>query len=127
MDLTLYQLNNKQNYGQCTSSSVPIIPKWVGLTRTEDPSWACPSAIPDGNVPVDADFPRGKEDGSHVVITYLRGKEDGSHVVITCLYHLENLPKLINIGWEVSGSEPRFRSDGIKLAFRHEFPKAMGE
>ena len=41
--------------------------------------------MPDEHVIVEADFPRGKE--------------DGSHMIIPCLYHLENFPKLINIGW----------------------------
>ena len=45
---------------------------------------SCPSDMPDGNGLVEADFPRGKK--------------DGSHVVIPCLYHLANLTKLINIG-----------------------------
>ena len=84
----------------------------MGLTRTEDPSWACPSAMPDGHGLVKADLPRGKE--------------DGSHVVIPCLYHLANLPKLINIGWGVSVSEPKFTSDGVKAAFIDEFPGAIG-
>ena len=47
-------------------------------------------------------------------------------MVILCLYHLENLPKLINIGWGVSVSEPKFTSDGFKAAFIHELPKAIG-
>ena len=71
--------------GQCTSISVPIFTKLMGLPRIEDPSWACPSAMPDGHGIVEEDFPRGKE--------------DGSHVVIPCLYHLAKFPKLINIGW----------------------------
>ena len=71
--------------------------------------------MPAGHGLVEADFPRGKE--------------FGIHVVIPCLYHLANLPKLINIGGGggVSVSEPKFTSDGIKAAFRHEFPKAIGE
>ena len=55
-----------------------------------------------------------------------RGKKYGSHVVIPCIYNLENLPKLINIGWGVSVSEPKLTSDGVKAAFRHELPKAIG-
>ena len=35
---------------------------------------------------------------------------------------MENLPKLSKVGWGVSVSEPKFTSDGIKAAFRHEFP-----
>ena len=31
-----------------------------------------------------------------------------------------NLSKLIKIGWEVSVSEPKFTSDGVEAAFRHE-------
>ena len=57
----------------------------MGLLRTEDPYWVCPSDMPYVHVLVEADCPRGKEDGSHVVILYL--------------YYLENFPKLINIGW----------------------------
>ena len=95
-----------------TENSVPLIHKLMELPRKEDPSWACPSAMPYGHVLVEADFPRGKE--------------DGSHVVIPCLYHLDNLPKLINIGWGVSVSEPKFTSDCIKATFRHESPKAIG-
>ena len=56
-----------------------------------------------------------------------RGKEDGSYVVIPCLYHLENFSKLINIGWGVSVSEPKFTSDGVKAAFRHELPEVIGK
>ena len=82
------------------------------LLSTEYLSWGCPSAIPDENGLVKSDFPRGKE--------------DGSHMVIPCLYHLANFPKLINIWWGVSVSEPSFMSDGVKAAFRHEFPKAIG-
>ena len=67
--------------------------------------------MPDGHVLVKAYFPRGKE--------------DGSHVVIPCLYHLANLTKIINIGWGVSVSEPEFMSDGVKVAFIHEFPEAI--
>ena len=105
---TLYQLNNKQDSVKCTENSVPLIPKWMGLLRKEDPSCACPSDMLDGQGIVEADFPRGKEDGSHVVIPYL--------------YHMANFPKLINIGWGVSVSEPNFMSDGVKAASRHEFP-----
>ena len=111
MFLTFYQLNNKQDSGQCTASSVPLIPKWMGLPRTEDTSWACPSSIPDGH---------------RLVETYLpRGKKYEINVVIQCLYHLANLPKLINIGWGVGVSEHRFTSDGVKAVFRHEFPEAI--
>ena len=77
----------------------------MGLQRTEDKTWACPSDMTDGDVLVKADF--------------LRGREDGIHVVITCLYHLANLPKLINIGWGVSVSEPKFTSDGFTALFRN--------
>ena len=45
-------------------------------------------------------------------------------MVIPCLCHLDNFPKLINIGWRVS--EPKFTSDGVKDAFKHESPKAIG-
>ena len=48
------------------------------------------------------------------------------HVVIPCLYHLANLPKIINIGWGVSVSEPKFTSDFVKADFRHELSKAIG-
>ena len=58
------------------------------IPSTEDTSWACPSDMPYGHVLVEADCPRGKEDGSDVVIPRL--------------YHLDNLEKLINIGWRVS-------------------------
>ena len=68
--------------------------------------------MPDGNGLVEVDFPRGKE--------------YGSHVVIPCFYHLVNLPKLINIGWGVSVSEPKFTSDGVKAEFRKELPKSIG-
>ena len=68
--------------------------------------------MPDGHVLVEADLPRGKE---YVI-----------HVVIPCLYHLANFPKLINIGWGVSVSEPKFTSDGIKVEFRYESPEAIG-
>ena len=81
------------------------------LTRTEDLSWACPSAVPDGHGLVEADF--------------LRIKEYGSRVVIICLYRLDNFPKLIDIGWGVSFIEPRFTSDGVKAAFRNKIPKAI--
>ena len=91
---------------------MPLIPKFMGLPRTEDTSWECPSDMPYGHGIVEADCPRGKE--------------DVSQVVIPCLYHLENLPKLINIWWGVSVSEPKFMSDGIKAAFRHELSKEIG-
>ena len=84
----------------------------MGLPMTEDPSWVCPAAMSDGHGLVEAYLPRGKE--------------DGIHVVIPCLYHLESFPKLINIWWGVSVSEPKFTSDGVKAAFRHEFPEAIG-
>ena len=66
----------------------------------------------DGHRLVEADFPRGKE--------------DGGHVVIPCLYHLANFPKPINIGWGVSVIEPKFMSDAVKAAFRHGFPEVIG-
>ena len=47
-------------------------------------------------------------------------------MVIPCLYHLENFPKLINIGWGVSVSEPKFTSDGVNAEFIHESPQAIG-
>ena len=112
MGLNFYQLNNKQDAGQCTASSVPLIPKWMELPRTEDPPWAYPYAMPYGHGLVRADRPRGKE--------------YGSHLVIPCLYHLANFPKLINIGWGVSVGEPKFTSDGVKATFGNEFPKAIG-
>ena len=80
-----------------------LIPKWIGLPRTEYPSWACPSDIPDGHVIIEVDFPGGKQ--------------DGSRVVIPCLYHPANLTKLINIGWGVSVSEPTFTIDVVKVEF----------
>ena len=79
---------------------------------TEYPSWSCPSTISGGHVLVGADFSIDKE--------------DGSYVVIPCLYRLANFPKLINIGRRVSVSESKFTSDGVKAAFRHESPKAIG-
>ena len=90
---------------------MPLIPKLMGIPRTEDPSWACPSYIPDGHRLVEAYLPRGKK--------------YEIHVVIPCLYHLANFPKLINIGWGVSISGPRCTSDGVKAEFRHEFPEAI--
>ena len=45
---------------------------------------------------------------------------------IPCLYHLVNFPKLINIGWGVSVSEPKFTGDGVKAAFIHESPQEIG-
>ena len=68
--------------------------------------------MPDGHGLVKEDFPIGKE--------------DRSYVVIPCLYHLAIFSKRISIGWGVSVSEPNFTSDGVKLAFRHEFPQAIG-
>ena len=68
--------------------------------------------MPDGHILVEACLPRSKE--------------YGCYVVIPCLYHMENLPKLINIGWWVSVSEPKFTSDGVKAAFRHELPQTIG-
>ena len=84
----------------------------MGLPRTEDPFWACPYTMPDGHGLGKSYCPRGKEDGIHVVIPFL--------------YHLANFPKLINIGWGVSVSEPNFTSDSVKVYFRHEFLKAIG-
>ena len=71
MGLKFYQLKNKQDYRQCTAISVPIIPIWMGLPRTEYPSRSCPSAMPDGHGLVKEYLPRGKEYGSHVVIPCL--------------------------------------------------------
>ena len=84
----------------------------MGLPRAEDTSWVCPYVIPCVHGLVETYFQRGKE--------------DGIHVVIPCLYHMANFPKLINIGWGVSVSEPRLTSDGVKAAFRHELPDAIG-
>ena len=47
-------------------------------------------------------------------------------MVIPCLYHLDKIPKLINIGWGLIFSEPNFTSDGIIAAFRHELPEVVG-
>ena len=109
MELIFYQLNNKQDAGKFSARIVPIILKWMGILIKADPSWTCPSAMPYGHGLVKVDCPRGEE--------------DGIHVVIQCLYHLENLPKLINLGWRISGSEPKFTSDGFKAAFRNYFPR----
>ena len=84
----------------------------MGIPRTEYQYWACPSDIPGVNGLAKADCPRGKE--------------YGSNVVIPCFYHLANFPKLINIGWGFSVSEPNFTSDGVKEYFRYEFPQAIG-
>ena len=111
MGLTLYQLNKKQDAIQFTEISVPIITKWMGLPRIEDPSWVCTYAMPDVHGLVAADLPRSKEYKIHVVIPYL--------------YHLEDFPKLINIGWGVSVSEPKFTSDVVEEKFRHEVPEAI--
>ena len=46
-------------------------------------------------------------------------------MVIPCLDHLANFSKIINIGWGVSVSEPKFKSDGVKTKFRNEFPDAI--
>ena len=83
----------------------------MGLPRTEDPSWKCLSDMLYGHGLVEVDSPRVDE--------------YGSYVVIPCLNHLENLPKLINIGWGVSVSEPKFTSDGVKVASRHDLPEAI--
>ena len=91
---------------------MPLIPKWMVLPSTEDPSWACPSDMPYGNVLVEAYFPIGKEDRSHVVIPRL--------------YHLDHLQKLINIGWRVSVIEPNITSYEVKPVFRHELPEEIG-
>ena len=68
MGLTFYQLNSKQDDGRYTPISGTLIPKWMGIMRTEYPSWECPYAMPDGHGLVEADLPRRKEDGGHVVI-----------------------------------------------------------
>ena len=112
MGLNFYQLNNKQYSVQCTANSFPLIPKWMGLLRTEDTYWECPFAMLDVHGLAKVYFPRGKE--------------DGSHVVIPCLYYLEIFQKVINIRWRVSVSEPKFKSDDFKAALRHEFPKVVG-
>ena len=66
-------------------------------------------------------------DGHGLIESYCpRDKENGSHVVIPCIYHLENLPKLINVGWGVSISGHKFTTDDIKAPFRHELPEAIG-
>ena len=108
MLLNFYQLNNKQDSGKFNSIRVALITKWMGLPRTEDPSWKCLSDMLYGHVLVEVDSPRVDE--------------YGSYVVIPCLHHLNNLPKLINIGWGVSFIEPKFNSYGVKSAFRHESP-----
>ena len=84
----------------------------MGFLSTEDPSLERPSSMIYGHGLVDADCPIGKED----VI----------HVVIPCLYHLDNFPKLINIGWGVSVSEPNFTSDGVKASFVVELVEGKG-
>ena len=83
----------------------------MGLPRTEYPSWAFPYTMPDGDGPVEADFPRVKE--------------DKNHVVIPCLYHLSKFPKLINIEWGVSVSETKFTSDSVKATIIHKLPKEI--
>ena len=82
----------------------------MGIPRTEDPSWACPSDMLDVHGLVKEDFSRGKE----------------YSCVHSMPYHLANLPKIINIGWGVSVSEPKFTSDFVKADFRHELSKAIG-
>ena len=111
MGLTFYQLKNNQEDLQYISRGVPLIPKWMNFPRTEDPSWACTFAMPDRNGILEEDLPRDKE--------------DGSCVVIPCFYYQENLPKLLNIGWSVSVSEPQSMSDGVKAALGYDFPKSI--
>ena len=56
-----------------------------------------------------------------------RGREDGSHVVISCINHLAALPKLINLGWGVSVSETKFTNDGDKALFLNiNYPRRIG-
>ena len=115
MGLSFYQLNNKHDSGQFTATIVPLITKrmWIPSTYAEDTLWVCPYAMLDGH---------------GITETYFsRGKEYGINGIIPCLYHLENLTKLINIGWGVSFSEPKFKSDGVKASFRNEFPREIGE
>ena len=69
--------------------------------------------MPDGHGIVEADFPRGKQ--------YV------SCIVILCIYHLARFPKLIKIGLGFSVSEPKFTSDDINSEFRHEFAEVIGE
>ena len=45
---------------------------------------------------------------------------------VPCFYNLDILPRLINIGWDVSVSEPKFTSDVVKSEFRYEFSDAIG-
>ena len=82
------------------------------LQRTKDTSWACPAAMLDGHVLVEAYFPRSKEDETLVVIPWV--------------YYKGNFPRLINKGWGVSVIEPKYTSSGVKAEFRHESPKAIG-
>ena len=84
----------------------------MGIPRTEDPSWVYPSDMPDGHGLAKESCPRSKE--------------YGSHVVISCLYHMANLPKLINKGLGDSVREPKFMSNDFKAAFKHELTKAIG-
>ena len=86
--------------------------KLMELPRKEYPSWEFPSAMPDEHVLIEVDC--------------ARGKEDVCRVVIPCLYHLAKFPRFINKRWGVSVIEPRFKSDGVKAYFRHEFPKTIG-
>ena len=66
-------------------------------------------------------------DGHGLVKEYFpRGKEYGIHVFMPCLYHMDNLSKLINVGWGFNVSGPKFTSDIVQAVFRHEFPKAIG-
>ena len=44
-------------------------------------------------------------------------------MVIPCLYHMAKFPKLINIGWGVSVSEPKFTSDVVKAALDMNSPR----
>ena len=49
MGLAFYQLNNKQDSVQFTASSVTLIPKYMGRTRTEDPSFIVDGHAHDGS------------------------------------------------------------------------------
>ena len=84
----------------------------MGIPSTEDPYWPCSFDMPYVHGLIKAYLPRVKE--------------DVSHVIIQCLYHLANFPKLINIGWGVNVSEPKFTSDDAKAAFVHESLQEIG-
>ena len=89
-----------------------VVPKRVGLPRTEYPSGAGPLVVPNRHCLIKANNPSGKEYGSHVVVPRF--------------YHLADLPDLVDKRRSLGVRKLEVPRDSNKTLPRHVVLKIVG-